>query len=69
MALTRWYREVYLQGRHGNFGEGYKEGYAKGRLEIQRKWEEWNNRRESAAARGEKFTKPPPSLNENGKTP
>ena len=59
--LSEWYRERrYLRGR------------AEGAAENQRKWEEWNGRREAAAARGEPFSEPPPSLNgnsnENGKT-
>ena len=30
--------------------------------QVQRRWEEWNKRREEAEAKGEPFTEPPPQL-------
>ena len=41
----------------------YLQGRAEGKAETFREWEEWNRRREAAAAAGEPFTEPPPSLN------
>ena len=43
--------------------EGHEEGRAEGREEIYAEWTEWNRRREEAERRGERFDKPPPSLN------
>ena len=45
--ISEWYRE---------------RRYWQGAADTQRKWEEWNQRREAAAATGEDFTEPPPSL-------
>ena len=36
------------------------EGRAEGRSAVQREWEEWNRRREAAAAKGETFSEPAP---------
>ena len=52
---------------------GYKEGYALSRREgaqaVQKAWEDWNRRRETAQANGEPFTEPPPTLDaiQNGR--
>lgn len=40
-------------------------GIKRGRAELQREWESWNRRREAAAAKGEEFTEPPPSVEED----
>ncbi len=36
------------------------QGRAQGRAQVQREWEEWNQRREEAAAKGEPFSEPSP---------
>ena len=38
------------------------EGRAEGFEQASRRWEEWNRRREAAAAAGEKFDEPPPGM-------
>ena len=46
--------------------EGREEGRAEGREALEEayaKWTEWNQRREEAERRGERFDEPPPSLN------
>ena len=46
--------------------EGREEGRAEGREALEEayaKWTEWNQRREEADRRGERFDEPPPSLN------
>ena len=42
--------------------EGRLEGRGEGRVEADFKWRAWNDRRERAAASGEPFDEPPPSL-------
>ena len=42
--------------------EGRLEGRGEGRFEADFKWRAWNDRRERAAASGEPFDEPPPSL-------
>lgn len=49
-------RELKAQVR----AEARAEGRAEGRAEVYREVAEWNRRRMAAAARGEKFTEPPP---------
>ena len=43
-----------------------KRRYEEGRQEANRKWEEWNKRREEAARNNQDFNEPPPS--ENGQS-
>ena len=40
----------------------YDAGKAEGREERQKEWEAWNERRETAQARGQTFDEPPPKL-------
>ena len=68
-----WVSERYKQRRFlEGKAEGLAEGREEGRVEAYVEWEEWNRRREAAAAKGEPFSEPPPSLNgnsnENGRT-
>ena len=46
--------------------EGLARGRAEGRVETDREWADWNERREAAVARGEPFSEPPPSVSRNG---
>ncbi len=39
-----------------------KKRYAEGEAKRQKIWEEWNERRQEAEARGEAFNEPPPTL-------
>ena len=42
--------------------ERYKQRrYEEGRADERKRWEDWNDRRMAAEARGEKFDEPPPS--------
>ena len=50
--------EGLMEGR----AEGREEGRAEARVESYAEWRAWNERRERAAARGEPFDEPPPSL-------
>ncbi len=52
--------EGRAQGVAEGRAEGRAEGVAEGRSAIQREWEEWNRRREAAAAKGETFSEPSP---------
>ena len=54
MVLAAWYMERQEKKRRRE------------RAELQSKWEEWNLRRETAAAANEEFTEPPPSMNDKG---
>ena len=44
--------------------EGREEGLTAGRSESDAKWRAWNERREKAAASGEPFDEPPPSIDD-----
>lgn len=49
-------RKARQEGREEGRAEGVKEGEAR----ANRRWAEWNQRREEAEAKGEVFTEPPP---------
>ena len=49
VVLSEWYREWR-----------YNKGVADGIAKKQKEWEDWNRRREQAAAEGREFTEPPP---------
>ena len=49
VVLSEWYREWR-----------YNKGVADGIAKQQKEWEDWNRRREQAAAEGREFTEPPP---------
>ena len=49
VVLSEWYREWR-----------YNKGVADGIAKNQKEWEDWNRRREQAAAEGREFTEPPP---------
>ena len=78
MVLAAWLenrlersREEYRarigeEARVAGLAEGRTEGLAEGRAEMDREWADWNERREAAAARGEPFSEPPPSVSRNG---
>jgi hypothetical protein len=36
--------------------------YSEGRVERQKEWESWNERRQEAQAKGQTFDEPPPNL-------
>jgi len=54
--------EGSLEAREEARYEGRLEGRGEGRFEADFKWRAWNDRRERAAASGEPFDEPPPSL-------
>ena len=53
MLISERYKERRYQ-------EGLAEGLAEGAAKMARKWQDWNNRRLAAEARGEQFDEPPP---------
>ena len=57
MVLAEFRKRFYRE-------EGRREGRAEAREEVQRAWEDWNERREAAERDGLPFTEPPPSRKE-----
>ena len=51
-----------MEGRAEGVAEGRAEGRMEGRAESDAMWRAWNERRERAAASGEPFNEPPPSV-------
>ena len=51
--------ERYKQKR---YEDGLAIGYAQGAAEVNRKWREWNRRRESAEEEGRPFDELPPRI-------
>ena len=64
-GLRRGYKEGYELGLE----EARREGRREGVQAVQKAWEGWNGRRETAQANGEPFTEPPPTLDaiQNGR--
>ena len=63
MVLANYLRQNLLEPlKERQRREGMETGIAIGRSESDAKWRAWNERREKAAARGEPFDEPPPSL-------
>ena len=66
MVLHKLMLEPYLKRR---FNEGRAQGLAQGRAEAEKEIDakllEWNNRRLSAEARGERFDEPPPVFSDS----
>ena len=56
------HRVAYAMGYDKYDAEDYAVGFAEGQATTQVRWEAWNRRREEAAAKGEPFTEPPPTL-------
>ena len=44
----------------------YEAGRTEGRVDLQKEWEAWNERREEAEANGQTFDEPPPALDKRG---
>ena len=66
MVLSIWLEEVLERRRERDMERRRKEiqAAAQAAAEVQKRWEEWNRRRE-AAATGEGFNEPPPGTSEN----
>ena len=63
MVLANYLRQNLLEPlKERQRMEGRVEGREEGRVESYAEWRAWNDRREKAAARGEPFDEPPPSL-------
>ena len=67
MVLANLIRQNLLEPlkerqRREGWEEGVEDGLATGRSESDAKWRAWNERREKAAASGEPFDEPPPSI-------
>ncbi len=60
-SLEDWYKNWQKKRIENARAKGRAVGKAEGRAENQRLWVEWNERRDSALARGEDFTEPPPN--------
>ena len=65
MVLSTWLEDELKKRRARQIKAAVEiaeeRGLARGRAELQREWENWNRRREAAAATGEEFTELPPS--------
>ena len=65
MVLSTWLEETLEKRRQRQIEAAEERGLARGRAELRRRqmeWEQWNRRRETAAAAGGEFTEPPPSV-------
>ncbi len=64
-SLEDWYKNWQKRRIENALAKGEAKGRAvgkaEGRAEERRMWVEWNERRDSALARGEDFTEPPPN--------
>ena len=61
MLISERYKERrYQEGMAKGLAEGEVKGLAEGAAKMARKWQDWNNRRLAAEARGEQFDEPPP---------
>ena len=73
MFLSDWYSErqekriaaAKAEGEAEGEAKGEAKGKAKGKAEERQLWIDWNTRRLEAEAKGEKFTEPPPSQQNN----
>ena len=61
-GLAKGIAQGRMESQEGGRYEGRLEGRGEGRVESDFKWRAWNDRRERAAASGEPFDEPPPSL-------
>ena len=55
--IVRWHES---RGEARGEARGQARGQARGEALASRRWEEWNQRRMEAEARGERFDEPPP---------
>ena len=66
MVIASWLEETLEKRRQRQIKAAENAGVVRGRAEaaaeVQQKWEEWNQRREDAAAAGEEFNEPPPGV-------
>ena len=66
MVIASWLEETLEKRRQRQIKAAENAGVVRGRAEaaaeVQQKWEEWNERREDAAAAGEEFNEPPPRV-------
>ena len=61
LLISERYKERrYQEGMAKGLAEGEVKGLAEGAAKMARKWQDWNNRRLAAEARGEQFDEPPP---------
>ena len=55
--------EIFNQQRYElGYRRGLEESRREGVQAVQKAWEDWNGRRETAQANGQPFTEPPPTL-------
>ena len=62
MVIASWLEETLEKRRQRQIKAAENAGVVRGRAEAHQKWEKWNQRREDAAAAGEEFNEPPPSV-------
>ena len=60
MVLSTWLEDELKKRHQRKLNAAVKKAVAKGRAEEHSRWQEWNNRREAAAAAGQEFTELPP---------
>ena len=66
MVLAAWLENRLERSREEYRAKISEVARIETRAETDREWEGWNERREAAAARGEPFSEPPPSVSRNG---
>ena len=62
MVIASWLEETLEKRRQRQIKAAENAGVVRGRAEAQQKWEEWNQRREDAAAAGEEFNESSPGV-------
>ena len=60
MVIASWLEETLEKRRQRQIRAAEDRGFARGRAELQKDWQDWNRRREAAEAADEEFTEPPP---------
>lgn len=64
MVIASWLEETLEKRRQRQIKAAEERGFARGRAELQKDWQDWNRRREAAAAVGEDFNEPPPGVDQ-----
>ena len=62
MVIASWLEETLEKRRQRQIKAAENAGVVRGPAEAQQKWEEWNQRREDAAAAGEEFNESSPGV-------
>ena len=60
MVLSTWLEEVLEKRKQRQIKAAADFARVEATAEVQKRWEEWNSRREAAVSAGERFSEPPP---------